>query len=455
MANAAELKREVKHLILDLMQMKSFCEKPLIIKEAKGIYLTDIHGKRYIDGIAGIYTVNAGHGNEFIIEAMREQQAKVSFVAPLHAVSDISIRYAQRLAEVTPGTLNTFKLLSGGSEATETAVKFTRQYFRQTGKPHKYKVITNYKGFHGATFGALSATGLGGPRKSVFGPFLEGFLHIPAPTCFRCPYGQEYPGCEVLCARMLKVFVENEGPESVGAFMVEPIGNTGGIVTPPEEYFSIIRRICSDYEVLLVFDEIITGMGRTGEWFAAQSFRTEPDILCMGKGLGSGYCPLAGTAFKDELYYGAFWGEEAENIHFAHGHTFGGNPVAAAAGLATLEYIAEHDLIPNGRRVGEYIRGKVKEGIAALGILGEVRGRGCLVGVEFVQDMKKKNPFPPERQFGKKVERRLLEAGLILRCDPNWIAFGPPLTTTIPEAEEMVEIFLRCVKEEVAQGAKE
>lgn len=452
MADSKALQGGLRHLILDLRQMKGFCEKPLIIDKADGIYLFDVDGRRFIDGISGIYVVNVGHGNQRVLEAMRTQQERVSFVAPLHAVSDISIEYVSRLSGITPGSLHTFKLLSGGSEATETAIKFARQYHRQRGNPHKYKVISNYKGFHGATLGALSATGLGGQRKTVFGPFLEGFIHIAPPTCFHCPYRLSYPSCGVLCAQMLDDVIRSEGAESVGAFIVEPIGNTGGIVTPPDEYFPLVRRICSDHGVLLIFDEVITGMGRTGNWFAAQTFETVPDIICMGKGMSGGYAPLAATVFADELYFSAFWGEDADNIQFSHGHTFGANPVSAAAGLATLEVIEQENLIANGEAIGRLIRDRVKKGVDALGILGEVRGKGCLIGVEFVQKGGRKGAFPPERRFGKRVEQRLLEAGLILRCDPDWIAFGPPLTTTSAQAEEMVDIFLRCLREELHDG---
>jgi adenosylmethionine-8-amino-7-oxononanoate aminotransferase len=443
------VRKAVHHVILDLRQMKSFCEKPLIIASGKGVYLTDIDGKRYLDGISGIFVACIGHGNDAVIDAMRRQQERISFVAPLHAVSDITVRYAEQLAGVTPGNLKTFKLLSGGSEATETALKFARQYHRQSGNPYKYKFISVFKGYHGATLGALSATGLGGPRKGVFGPFLEGFIHIPPPTCYNCSYGLEHPSCDILCARMLDRFIIGEGAESVAGFVIEPIGNTGGIVTPPPEYLPIIREICTRHNVLLIYDEIITGMGRTGNWFAAQTFGVTPDILCMGKGMSGGYIPLAAAAIRDDLYYGAFWGPDEANIHFAHGHTFGGNPIAAAVGIAVLETIQRDNLIANGQRIGDHIRARLVKEVGAMGILGEVRGKGALIGVQLVEDPTSKRPFPVERRFGKRVEARLLDAGLILRCDPDWIALAPPLITTIAEADEMVDILIKCLADEL------
>lgn len=452
MLSTTAVKQNVKHAIIDLKQMKSFCEKPLIITHANGIYITDIDGKRYIDGISGIYVVNIGHGNEYVIESIRKQLEKVCFVAPLHAISDTAVEYTTRLAEIMPEGLNTMKILSGGSEATENAIKFARQYHRQTGNHFKYKVISLYKGYHGATLGAMSASGLAGPRKSVFGPFLEGFVRVPPPSCFHCPYGSNYPSCNTLCADMVDKSIEWEGPESVAAVILEPIGNTGGIVTPPQEFLSKVREACDKHNVLLIFDEIITGMGRTGSWFAAQTFGVTPDLLCAGKGLSSGYSPLSAIGIKDDLYYSAFWGEDEENIQFASGHTFGGNPVSCAAGLAVIDVVEKENLIENGRKIGDHLRNRLKRETERLGVFGDIRGKGCLVCVEFVENMETKKPFPAQRNVGKKLEKRMLDAGLILRCDPNWIAFAPPLITTIEQADEMVDVFTMCLAEELRNG---
>ena len=444
---------DVRHLLLDMQQMKVFSANPLIIREARGVYLTDVDGKRYIDGVSGIYVVNIGHGNEHVIEAIRKQQERVSFVAPLHAVSDTTVRFAKKLTEITPDGLNTIKLFSGGSEATESAIKFARQYHRQSGNPAKYKVIANYLGYHGGTMGAMSASGLGGPRKAVFGPFLTGFVHIPPPSCFPGPFDLTRSACSHPGAAMLEYTVQHEGPESVAAFILEPISNTGGLFIPTPEYFQEVREVCSRYDVLMIYDEIITGMGRTGNWFAAQTFGVAPDILCIGKGLASGYAPLAGMVVRDELHYSAFWGEESRNISFAHGHTFGGNPIAAAAGLAVIEVMEKENLIPKGEQVGRHIRRRLQEEIGALGILGEVRGKGALTCVEFVENMDSGKPFAAKRRFGKKVEKRSIQHGLILRCDPHWISMAPPLTMTVEQADEMIDVFVKAVGEELREGS--
>ena len=441
------VKRDVRHLILDLRQMKEFCERPLVMESADGVYLFDIDGKRYIDGISGIFVANVGHGNRHVIDAIRAQHERVAFVPPLHGVSDVAVRYARRLTEITPEGMNTFKLVCGGSEATESAIKFARQYHRQSGNPFKYKVVSNYTGYHGSTMGAMSASGLGGARKSKFGPFLEGFIHLPPPKTYTQGGGSEWN--ERCNAAMLEEVISFEGAESIAAYITEPISNTGGILTPSEAWFRQIREICDRHNVLLIYDEVITGMGRTGEWFAAQTFGVSPDILCAGKGLSGGYAPLAAMIVRDELHAGAFWGEVEEEIYFAHGHTYGGNPISAAAGLAVLEVMEKDNLVSRGRETGQHIRDRLSHEVAELGVLGEMRGRGALTGVAFVKDMETMSPFPDERQFGKRLEKRMIDAGLILRCDPHWIAIAPPLIMTLDQADEMIDTIVACLRLEL------
>jgi adenosylmethionine-8-amino-7-oxononanoate aminotransferase len=439
--------------MLDLLQMKKFCADPLIISHGDGCYCYDVHGKRYIEGVSGIYVTNIGHGNRYVIEAIRRQQERTSFVGPLHAVSDTTVRFARKLIQISPSGMGMVKLLSGGSEATESAIKFARQYHLNTGNSGKYKVIANYTGFHGGTMGALSASGLNWPRKTPFAPFLSGFIQVPPPNCFHPPYGLDSATFADTCGKMLEYTIEREGPQTVSAFIVEPVSNTGGIVVPPPQYLRQVRDVCSKNNVLLIFDEIITGMGRTGQWFAAQTFGVTPDVLCCGKGMASGYAPLSAMIVRDELYENAFWGDEEVNPGFSHGHTFGGNPISAAAGLAVVEVIERDGLIEKAEHVGKHIRQRLETAVAAKGILGEVRGVGALSCVEFVEDMKAKRPFPAKRRFGKRLEHRMRNAGLLLRCDPDWIAFAPPLTMTIEQADEMLEIFVECLGQELLDSS--
>jgi len=345
---------------------------------------------------------------------------------------------------ITPGDLNIIKLLSGGSEATEAAMKLARQYHKQTGNPNKYKIIARYQGYHGATMGALSATGTK-RRKTMFEPLLPGFMHVHPPTCYHCPYEKTYPACDVFCARTIEHLIESEGPDTIAALILEPIGNTGGVITPPPEYLPKVRDICSRHNILLIFDEIITGFGRTGQMFAAHTFETTPDILCMGKGMSSGYIPLAGIAFKESIGE-AFFGRDEDEVEFSHGHTYGGNPVAAAAGLACISEIVDRDLCGRAREMGALLRTHLDE-LKELGIVGEIRGKGLLVGIEFVKDAETGASFDDEVKFGVQVGKTALKKGLLTRFDPHWIAFAPPLIITREEVDLMMEIFVDSVKD--------
>ena len=367
----------LKHIVIDFKQMKEFAHNPLIMERADGVRYWDVDGKSYLDGLSGIFVVNIGHNNRRVIEAMKAQLDKIAFAPPLHGTNMPAVQLAAKIAEITPGDLNTVKLLNSGSEATEAAMKLAHQYHVQSGHPNKFKVISRYYGYHGATMGALAATGTT-KRKWMFEPFGPGFVKVQTPHCYRCPYNLNYPQCGVLCATIVAEVIKMEGPQTVSAFIVEPVGNTGGIITPPPEYFPILRRICDDNDVVLIFDEVLTGFGRTGQMFAAQTFGVTPDIICMGKGITSGYAPMSAMAFSDKIA-SAFWGEPEAEIQFAHGHTYGGNPLSAAAALAVIDVMLEDDLPGGAREMGAYLRQRLED-LARFGIVGEVRGKGLAAG---------------------------------------------------------------------------
>ncbi|HXW37065.1 MAG TPA: aspartate aminotransferase family protein [Nitrososphaerales archaeon] len=438
----------IEHLFLDFMQMKDFAAKPIIMKSAHGVWYEDVEGKKYLDGLSGVFVANAGHGNKRIIQAIRAQLDEIAFAPPLHSTNMRALELSSLLCKVLPKGLDTIKLFSGGSESTEGAMKLARQFHRQTGNPHKFKVISRYEGYHGATMGALGASGIT-KRKVTFEPFGPGYIHVFPPTCYRCPYGLEYPDCAVLCATIIEKVVKQEDPSTVSAIIVEPIGNTGGIITPPIEYFKILREIADKYRIVLIFDEIITGFGRTGRMFAAQTFGVTPDIICMGKGMSSGYAPVGGIAFNDEIA-DAFYGKPEDNVQFNHGHTFGGNPLSSAAAMASVSEIRDRNLPKNAREMGAKIVSRLDE-LKELGVIGDVRGRGLMIGVEFVKDTKTKKQFEDGVNFGLKVGKRALQKGLILRYDPHWIAFAPPLVINKGETEKMMDIFSESLRETLKQ----
>jgi beta-alanine--pyruvate transaminase len=309
-------------------------------------------------------------------------------------------------------------------------MKFVRQYFKQSGRPGKHKFISRYFGYHGATFGGMAASGTG-TRKSKFEPHLGGFLKVFPPTFYR----DRFPTWEEanrFAAQSFEDVIVQEDPDTVAAIVVEPIGNTGGIITPTEEYFRMLRGICDRYDVMLIFDEVITGFAKTGRMFAAQTFGVTPDLLCTGKGISSGAVPLGAMIARQDLAE-AF--DQGPGAQFAHGHTFAGNPLACAAGLAVIREIVEQDLCAKAERLGAYLRQRLLC-LKKLGVVREIRGRGVLLGVEFDR---------PE--LGIALKRTALENGVILRIDPDWFAVAPPLIAEESDLDEMCGLIEKSVRQ--------
>jgi adenosylmethionine-8-amino-7-oxononanoate aminotransferase len=277
-----------------------------------------------------------------------------------------------------------------------------------------------------------------------------GFLHVFPPTCYRCPFGKTYSDCGITCATIVGDVIEMEDPATVAAVLVEPIGHTGGIIDPPEEYLPILREVCDRHDVLLIFDEIITGIGRTGRMFAAETFGVTPDVLCVAKGLSGGYAPLSAMICRRPIAE-AFWGPIAENPGFVEGHTFEGNPVSCAVGIAVLREILERDLLGNAQAQGRRLRARFEELARKYPVIGDVRGKGLFQGIEFVRERATKERFPDAVAFGVRIGRRALDHGLLCRFDPHWIAFGPPLIVTAEQLDEMVAILDRSLGEVLSE----
>src|SRR5437016_8212623 len=365
-------------------QMAEWSKQPLIMARADGVYYWDVNGKRYLDALSGIYVAAVGHNNRRIIDAIRRQLDTLTFSPVMHGTNPVAVQLANLLAELAPGDLSCVKFQCGGSEVTEAALKLARQYHKRTGSPGKYKIISRYLAWHGSTLGSLSASGLKS-RKTVNEPLAPGFLHVFPPTCYRCPFGKRYRECGITCATLVGDVIEMEDPDTVAAVIVEPIGHTGGIIDPPEEYLPLLREICDRYNVLLIFDEIITGIGRTGRMFAAETFGVLPDVLCLGKGLSGGYVPLSAMICRRPIA-DAFWGPIAENPGFVEGHTFEGNPVSCAAGIAVLREILERDLCGNARTQGLRLQAGFEKLAKKYGVIGDIRGKGLFLGMEFVKN---------------------------------------------------------------------
>ncbi|MBM4069541.1 MAG: aspartate aminotransferase family protein [Planctomycetes bacterium] len=428
-------------------QMAEWSKQPLIMERAEGVYYWDVNGKKYLDALSGIYVVGIGHRHPRVLEAIRKQFETLHFSPPMHGTNPLAIQLANLLSEVAPeypgGEGWTVKFQCGGSEVTEAAIKLARQYHRLTGNHGKYKIISRYQSWHGSTMGSLGASGLKS-RKTVNEPLAPGFIHVFPPTCYRCPFGKQHPDCGITCATLISDVIDMEDPATVAAVIVEPIGHTGGIIDPPEEYLPILREFCDKHNVLLMFDEIITGFGRTGQMFAAQTFGVTPDVICCGKGLGGGYVPLSAMLCRRTIA-DQFWGPIAKNPGFVEGHTNEGNPISCAAGLAVLQEILEHDLCANARTQGARLRAGLEKLAKKYGIIGDIRGKGLFMGIEFTRNPATKERFTND--FGLQVGRRALHNGLLTRFDPHWIAIGPPLVSTPQQIDDILGLLDRSIGE--------
>ena len=425
--------RLLRSTFLDYRQIEDFLRDPLIVKKAQGLYYWDNEGKRYFDGIGGIFVATLGHCHPRVMEAMKRQMDRITFAPPLHGISDVALDYIEKLITLTPEGLDVVKPVSGGSESVESALKFCRQYFKQSGNPGKYKVISRYHGYHGATFGAMAASGTG-PRKTSFEPQMAGFLKVWTPNHYRDQFS-DWEECNRFSARMFEDVIVSEDPLTVAAIIVEPIGNTGGIITPTAEYYRILRDICDRHNVMLIFDEIITGFGRCGEMFAADAYGVIPDIICSGKGASSGAIPFGNMIVRSSSAQ-AFAGEATEGIEFAHGHTFAGNPLACAAGIAVIDEIVERDLLSRARSLSIRLTERLEK-LKDLGVVREIRGKGLLQGVELVKTTATMDPFP---ELGTALKKHALANGLIMRIDPTWFAVAPALTATDGEIDELCDL---------------
>ncbi|MDI3534766.1 MAG: hypothetical protein PWQ82_1131 [Thermosediminibacterales bacterium] len=423
---------------------------PKIVK-GEGIYLYDENGKRYIDGCSGSAVANIGHGNKEVAKAMEKQASTIAFTHLSRFTTDAIINLADKVAEMAPGDLNKCYFVSGGSESTETAIKMARTYFlERDGVTRKYKIISRWNSYHGNTIGALSMTGHTARRRK-YDPYLINFSHIPAPYCYRCPYGQTYPECGLKCAYALETEILQQGAENVAAFISEPvIGSAAPGVHPPKEYYKIIREICTKYDILMISDEVMAGFGRTGKNFGIDHYEVVPDMLTTAKGMSSGYSPLGATVVRDEIYDTIAKGSG----RFTHGHTYGGNPLSCAVGCIVLDIIKRENLVENARKMGEYLMEKLQS-LYKYPIVGDIRGKGLMIGIEFVKDKETKEPFDPKQNVQGLVTVKALNNGLVLypgggsvdgvRGDHELLA--PPINITKDEVDELFEKLDKSIKE--------
>ena len=421
-----------------------------VADRAEGVYIWDTEGKRYIDGSGGACVVSIGHCVPEILKAMEIQFKRVPFVHSSHFTNPAACELGALLHEMAPDkSLNRTYFLSGGSEAVESAVKLVRQYWREAGRPDKYKVISRWSSFHGNTTGALA---LGGhtARRSHYLPIFQHTPHIEPAYCYRCGFKEKPETCDLQCADALERCIKHEDPESVGAFIAEPVvGATAGAVVPKDGYWERIRQICDEYEIKLIADEVMTGIGRCGRNFGIENWGVVPDLIVMAKGLSSGYTPLGAVMVREEIHATIKNGSGV----FVHGHTYGQNPLSTAIGAAVLRYIQANGLVERSRRMGTHLLEKLAA-LETLDIVGDIRGMGLFAGIELVRDKASRAWFGRDLKVNIQVANEAFKRGLITYpgnggvdgIHGDHILLAPPFTITADQIDEMVDILQKAIK---------
>jgi len=430
------------HLWMHFARMSSYEHNPVpTIVRGEGAYVWDVNGKRYLDGLAGLFVVQAGHGRRELAEAAAKQASQLAFFPLWSYAHPAGIELADRLADMAPGDLNKVFFTTGGGEAVETAWKLAKQYFKLVGKPMKHKVISRHIAYHGTPQGALSITGLPDAKK-YFEPLVPGASKVPNTNFYRAPeHGDDLKDFGRWAADQIAQAIEFEGPDTVAAVFLEPVQNSGGCFPPPPGYFDRVREICDEYDVLLVSDEVICAFGRLGTMFGADKFGYVPDMITCAKGLTSGYSPIGATLVSDRIAE-PFW---KGNNSFPHGYTFGGHPVSSAVALANLDIFEREGLNQHVLDNQDAFRATLEK-LRDLPIVGDVRGDGYFYGIEMVKDKATKETFDDdesERLLRGFLSGALFEAGLYCRADDRGdpvIQLSPPLIVGQPEFDEIEQI---------------
>lgn len=366
---------------------------PMIVVEGKGMYITDINGKEYLDGTSGgVWCVNVGYGRERIADAVAAQMKKMAYYAASGGCLP-TIEFSEKLVQTMPG-LSRVYISNSGSEANEKAFKMVRLRAYNSATKEKKKILYRDRDYHGTTIGALSATGQP-ERRDFFGPFVPGFVEIPHCCCYRCPFGKTYPGCNIDCARAIEDIIKKEGPDTVGAMIFEPITAGGGVIPPVKEYYPIAQEIAKKYGVLIIMDEVVCGMGRTGTMFGYQNYDVKPDMVTMAKGVASAYMPISCTVTTEEVF-ASLQKTDDRMGYFRDISTFGGCAGCTTAALENMKIIEEEKLLDNVNKMGERLLNGMKECLDHPNV-GDVRGKGLLCGMEFVTDKASKNHMPEEK----------------------------------------------------------
>ena len=417
--------------------------------EGRGALIRDEEGREYIDGLAGLWNVNVGHGRRELADAAHRQMCELAYHSGYAGSTNRpAIALAEKLSTLVYPSINTFFFTSGGAEATESSIKTARFYWKARAKPDKIKVISRWRAYHGLTLAAMSATGL-----SAFWPMFEprtpGFIHIDAPDPYRFPHTDSSASLGVAAANKLEEAILREGADSVAAFIAEPVQGAGGVIVPPPDYFGRIREICDRYDVLFIADEVITGFGRTGRWFGLEHYGVEPDIMQFAKGITSGYIPLGGIGISDRIR------EAIDTVppsqRWMHAFTYSGHPTCCAVALENIAIVERENLVERASVAGQRLLTGLRTLQDVEGV-GHVRGQGLIGAVEIVADKQTKQSFPPAAGMTQRLTDALLDAGLCTRVALDCICLAPPLIVDDALIDRIVETLREVIPRVVADG---
>lgn len=420
-----------------------------IFSKSRGVSLVDTDGAELLDGSSQLVCVSLGYKyNDEIAAAAAEQIKKLPYLTTFWGwTSDILIEFTRRLSTFMPKGLDHFAFTNGGSESTELAFQLSRHYWKKNGVPSKTKIISLTNSYHGTSFGASSATGVFKTgMTSEFAPLVPGFIRSPDYYCYRCDLGLKYPSCGIQCAKHLEKLILAEGADTIAAFIAEPEHGTAGDISPPPEYWPMVREICDRHNILLIADEVMTGFGRTGTNFAVDHWDVKPDMITMGKGIVSSFIPFGGLALNQKVFDGL-------GGAIISGATYSGHPVAAAVANKVLEIYERDGIFANAVTMGKYATERLHREFIPLPCVGEVTGLGLLIGIEIVQDKAKRKGFDPATGTMNKIRETAFARGLQIRTtDESWapsnrVSFGPPLTSTKEEIDQMLDILYGVLKE--------
>ena len=412
-----------------------------VITRAEGIYLWDSEGNRLLDGLAGLWCVNIGYGRRELVEAATRQMEELPYYNTFfQTATPPVIELTECLSEVTPAGLSHVFLANSGSEANDTIAKMVRLYWNLKGKPEKKTIISRHYAYHGVTMAAASLSGLT-PMHTQFDLPLPGFEHVDAPYWYRHGGDMDPDTFGLEAARSLENKIKELGPDRVGAFIGEPVMGAGGLIVPPKTYWPEIQRICRDYDVLLIADEVICGFGRTGNWFGSDTFGIEPDFMTLAKGMSSGYMPISGVMVHDRVAEPII----AEAGELSHGFTYSGHPVACAVALENIRILRDEKIVERaGTETGPYFQARLRE-LADHPLVGEVRGVGLLAGIELVEDKAARRSFDADRKVGATCRDFSFANGLVMRDVRDVMVLSPPLIISKEEIDELAGLVRRCL----------